>query len=344
MAYRFVGRDLGIDLGTANTLVYMAGRGIVLREPSVVAVSADARREILAVGEKAKLMIGRTPGNITAVSPLRDGVIADFDATEAMLRYFIKKALSQHRTLGFISPRVVICVPCGVTDVERRAVEDAARRGGARDPYIMEEPLAAAIGAGLPVKKAMGSMVVDIGGGTSEVAIVSLSGIVSYRSLRVGGNALDEQIVEFLRKEYNLAVGEQTAEDIKLEIGTAYPRERQDLMQVRGRDLTSGLPKTQTIASDDVLEAISGPLTRILEAICRTLEECPPELARDIVAQGICLTGGGALLPGLDRLITRQTGIRAFAADSPLDCVVVGAGKMVENAQWMRERPSMGRR
>lgn len=324
-------RDLGIDLGTANTLVYLKGKGIIIREPSVVAVRYNGikNREVMAVGERAKNMIGRTPGDIVAVKPLRDGVIADFVITEAMLKDIIRRAMP--RRFSFCKTRIVICVPCGVTEVEKNAVVDAARHAGARDIIIMEEPKASAIGAGLPVNEPSGSMIVDIGGGSSEMAVLSLGGIVVSRSLRVAGNKLDESIVNFVKKEFNLAIGERTAEDIKLSIGSAYPTDNESSMEIRGRDLISGLPKTVTITSEHVREALREPLITIVDGIKNTLEDTPPELAADIMERGITLAGGGALLSGLDMLVKYETGMPVYVADDPLDCVVLGAGRALED-------------
>ena len=324
-------RDLGIDLGTANTLVYLKGKGIIIREPSVVAVryNGTKNREVMAVGERSKNMIGRTPGDIVAVKPLRDGVIADFVITEAMLKDIIRRAMP--RRFSFCKTRIVICVPCGVTEVEKNAVVDAARHAGARDIIIMEEPKASAIGAGLPVNAPSGSMIVDIGGGSSEMAVLSLGGIVVSRSLRVAGNKLDESIVNFVKKEFNLAIGERTAEDIKLSIGSAYPTDNESSMEIRGRDLISGLPKTVTITSEHVREALREPLITIVDGIKNTLEDTPPELAADIMERGITLAGGGALLSGLDMLVKYETGMPVYVADDPLDCVVLGAGRALED-------------
>ncbi len=327
-------RDLGIDLGTANILVYVSGKGIVLREPSVVAVRNDARRDVLAVGEDAKRMIGRTPGNIVALRPMHDGVIADFDVTEIMLKHFIRKA---HGTsLPIFKPRVVVCVPCGVTPVERRAVHEATLSAGARTAYIVEEPMAAAIGAGLPVQDATGSMVVDVGGGTSEVAVLSLGGIVTARSIRIGGNKMDEAIVNYIKREHNLLVGERTAEEVKIDIGSAIRTNRIEKSVVRGRDLMTGLPQTIEISSDEVQEALREPVHSILDAIKACLERTPPELAADIMERGIVLTGGGGQLHGLDMLISMETGMPAIVADNALDCVVMGAGRMVEDMTILR--------
>ncbi len=322
-------KDMGIDLGTANTLVYVRGKGIVVREPSVVAIRDD-NKEVLAVGEEAKKMIGRTPGNIVAIRPMKDGVIADFDVTQSMLRYFIKKAYPKK---SLISPRIAVCVPYGVTEVEKRAIEEAARQAGARDAYLIEEPMAAAIGAGLRVEEPSGNMIVDIGGGTSEIAVISLGGIVTAKSIRIGGDELDESIVNYVKKEYNLMIGERTAEEVKIGIGSAFKEENESIMEIRGRDLVSGLPKTIEITSSEVREALREPITSILEGIKATLEKTPPELASDIMENGIMLTGGGALLKGLDELIMKETGMPVHVAENPLDCVAIGTGKSVEDKE-----------
>ncbi len=323
--------EIGIDLGTANVLVYVKGRGIVLREPSVVAKDVRTNRTI-AVGEEARQMLGRTPGNIQAIRPLRDGVIADFEVTEVMLNYFIKKVTKNH---SFFSnwfrpkPSVVICVPAEITSVEERAVRDAAKLAGARSVDIIEEPMAAAIGAGLPIDGPSGNMVVDIGGGTTDVAVISLGGIVVSQSLRVAGNKLDEAIIRHIRRVYNLMVGERTAEEIKITIGSAYRLDEELVMEIRGRDLINGLPKTVKITSEEVREALSEPIASIVEAVKAVLEKTPPELAADIIDRGIILTGGGALLRGLDTLLSEVTGIPALIADDPLSCVVIGTGQRV---------------
>ena len=330
--FNIFSRELGIDLGTANTLVQVKGKGIVIREPSVVAIRSDTK-QVLAVGEEAKRMIGRTPGNIVAIRPMKDGVIADFDITQEMLQYFIRKAIP--RSLPF-HPRVVVCVPSGVTEVEKRAVDEATRSAGAKDAYLVEEPMAAAIGAGLPVQEPTGSMVVDIGGGTCEGAIISLGGIVTSRSIRIGGNKMDEAIISYIKKEYNLMIGDRTSEDIKITIGSAFPREQEESMDVRGRDLVTGLPKTLKITSTEILDALREPIGSIIEAIKLTLEKTPPELAADIMDKGIMLTGGGALLDGLDELVRQETGMPVQIADSPLDCVAVGAGKVLEEIETLK--------
>ncbi len=321
-------KDIGIDLGTANTLVFMKGKGIVMREPSVVAV--DVRTDtVLAVGSQAKEMIGRTPGSIVAVRPLKDGVIADFDITATMLKHFIKKAV---RSNSFSRPHIIVCIPSGVTEVERRAVEDAARQAGASNVELIEEPMAAAIGAGLPVAEPTGSMVVDIGGGTAEVAVISLGDIVTSCSVRVAGDKFDEAIISYVKKKYNLLIGERTAEEIKISIGSAFPTEETEnvSVEIKGRNLVDGLPKNVRISGEEVREALSDPLALIVEAIKSTLEKTPPELAADIIDHGIMLTGGGALLKGLDLLIAQETGMPVHVADSPLDCVVDGTGKRLE--------------
>ncbi len=329
------GNDMAIDLGTANVLVYVRGRGIVLREPSVVAVHSDMRRHVLAVGSEAKGMMGRTPGGIVAVKPMNDGVIADFDITEIMLKYFIKRAGASFFSLT--KPRVVIAVPYGVTPVERRAVDEATKNAGARKVFVVEEPMAAAIGAGMPVMEPTGSMIVDIGGGTCEVAVISLGGIVSARSVRVGGNKLDEAIVEYVKREHNLLIGERTAEEVKIAIGSAMLSERPEVMMIRGRDLVTGYPQTIEIDADQIRDAMREPLIMILNAIKNTLESTPPELAADIIQRGIVLSGGGALLDGLDTLISIETGIAVYISENPLDCVVRGAGRMLEDTEMLRK-------
>ncbi|MTI66698.1 MAG: rod shape-determining protein [Firmicutes bacterium] len=325
-------RDMGIDLGTANTLVYVKGKGIVVREPSVVAIKKQDN-DVMAVGSEAKRMIGRTPGNIVAIRPMKDGVIADFDVTQSMIKYFLKKAYPK-RTI--VQPRVVVCVPSGVTEVEKRAVEEAALQAGAKEAYLIEEPMAAAIGADLPVQEPTGSMVVDIGGGTTEVAIISLGGIVTSKSIRVGGDELDESIVQFIKKSYNLMIGERTAEEVKINIGSAYKKSKDDKMKIRGRDLISGLPKTIEITSGEIYEALKEPVASIIDAIKFTLEKTPPELAADVMEFGIMLTGGGAMLNGLDKLVRKETGMPVNIAENPLDCVVLGTGKAVEDIEMLR--------
>ena len=321
-------RDIGIDLGTANTLVYMKGKGIIIREPSVVAVDTKTDK-VKCVGQEAKDVIGRTPGSIVTVRPLKDGVIADFDVTTSMLTEFIHKAIGGG---FFVRPRVVICIPSGVTAVERRAVRDAAEQAGAKRVSIIEEPMAAAIGAGLPVADPQGSMVVDIGGGTSEVAVISLGGIVASKSVRVGGDEFDSSIINFIKKKYNLLIGERTAEDIKIQIGSACPLEEGELsMEIKGRNLLNGLPENITITSDQISSALEDPLAQVLDAIRITLERTPPELSADIIDQGITLTGGGALLRGLDKLIHDETGMPVQIAENPLDCVAMGTGMVLDN-------------
>ena len=322
-------KDMGIDLGTANTLVYIKGQGIVVREPSVVAIRDDSK-EVLAVGEEAKRMIGRTPGNIVAIRPMKDGVIADFDVTQSMLSYFIQKAAAKK---GVVSPRIAICVPFGVTEVEKRAIEEAARTAGAKDAFLIEEPMAAAIGAGLRIEEPEGNMVVDIGGGTSEIAIISLGGIVTAKSIRLGGDELDEAIVNYVKKEYSLMIGERTAEDVKIRIGSAYKEGEEMEMEIRGRDLISGLPKTMQISSSEVRDALRDPVNSIVDGIKSTLEKTPPELASDIMENGIMLTGGGALLKRLDKLVKEETGMPVKIAENPLDCVAIGTGKSVEDQE-----------
>ena len=325
-------KDIGIDLGTANTLVHVKGKGIVIREPSVVAINKNTKA-ILAVGDDAKSMIGRTPGDIVAIRPMKDGVIADFDVTQNMLKYFTRRAMGT----GFISkPRVVICVPSGVTEVEKRAVEDATLAAGAKEAYLIEEPMAAAIGADLPVEEPSGSMIVDIGGGTSEVAVISLGGIVTSKSLRVAGDEFDTAIVLFVKKEYNLMIGERTAEQIKITIGNAFLKPKEEYMEVRGRDLITGLPKNVTLSSSEINEALKEPINAIIDSIKFTLEKTPPELAADIMDKGIMLGGGGALLSGLDKLIKEETGMPVTIAENPLDCVAIGTGKVLEEIEALR--------
>lgn len=333
-------KDMGVDLGTANTLVYIKGKGIVAREPSVVAIDRDTK-QVLAVGEEAKKMIGRTPGNIIAIRPLKDGVIANFDVTKSMLKYFIRKA-TKRRT--FFQPRVVVCVPSGVTEVEKKAVEDAAVHAGARDAYLIEEPMAAAIGAGLPVHDATGSLIVDIGGGTTEVAVISLGGIVTSRSIRLGGDELDESIVAYIKREYSLMIGERTAEEIKIRIGTADKDGEEKKMDIRGRDMISGLPKTLEISSREVYEAMREPIFNIIDAIKSTLEKTPPELSSDVMEFGIMLTGGGALLGSLDKLIIDETGMPVHIADDPLDCVAIGTGKALDSIDVLKKSSNQKRR
>jgi rod shape-determining protein MreB len=332
-ALTFLGRDMAVDLGTANTLVYVRGRGIVLNEPSVVALNTN-NGQIVALGVDAKRMIGRTPGNIVAVRPLKDGVIADFDVTERMLRYFIQKV---HRRTHLAKPRLVVAVPSGITGVEQSAVKEAGHQAGARRVYIIEEPMAAAIGAGLPIHEPTGNMVVDIGGGTTEVAVISLGGIVTSQSIRVGGDELDQAIITFGKKEYSLMLGERTAEEIKMTLGSAFPAEDEPHAEIRGRDLVSGLPKTVVISAAEVRKAIEEPVNLIVDAVKNTLDKCPPELAGDVMDRGIALTGGGALLRGLESRIREETGMPVQVADNPLDSVVLGTGKCVEDFETLRQ-------
>lgn len=326
-------RDIGIDLGTANTLVYLKSKGIVINEPSVVAINKDTG-EVVAVGTLAKQMLGRTPENIVAVRPLKDGVIADFDVTQVMLKYFINKALEKS---GLSKPRVVICVPSGVTDVEKMAIEEATVQAGAREAYLIEEPMAAAFGASLPVEEATGSMICDIGGGTSEVAVISLGGIVNSKTLRMAGDTMNEAIVNYVRREYNVLIGEPTAERIKVEIGSACTLMPEESTEVCGRDLSTGLPKFITITSIDVREAISECISAIVDAIKLTLEDTPPELSADIIDRGIVLTGGGALIRGLDTVIKKETGMDVIIADKPLESVVAGAGLVINEIESLRD-------
>jgi len=331
--------DIGIDLGTANTLVYVRDRGIVIREPSVVAIQAGTNR-VLAVGDEAKKMLGRTPGNIVAIRPLKAGVIADFEITEAMLRYFIRKV---HNRRMMVRPRVIVAVPSGITEVEKRAVKDSATHAGAREVYLIEEPMAAAIGVGLPVQEPAGNMIVDIGGGTTEVALISLAGIVLSRSVRVGGDEMDEAIVQYMKRVYNLMIGERTAEEIKIAIGSAYPMGDESTIEVKGRDLVAGLPKTLTITSEEVRDALQEPISAIVEAIRITLERCPPELSADLVDRGLVLAGGGALLRGLDKLIAEQTGLPVHVAEDPLCAVAEGTGVVLHELNFLRKVASVSR-
>lgn len=326
-------RDMGIDLGTANTLVYVKGKGIIIREPSVVALNVR-NKKILAVGNEAKNMIGRTPGNIKAIRPMKDGVIADFDVTETMLRHFIRKA---HKRNRLVRPRIIICVPSGVTEVEKRAVIDAALQAGARSAFLIEEPMAAAIGAGLPIHEPTGNMIVDIGGGTTEVAVISLGGIVTSTSIRIGGDEMDEAITQYIKKNYNLMIGERTAEQIKIDIGTATGDNGDLTKEIKGRDLVNGLPKTITISSNEIKEALKEPVNSILDAVKRTLEKTPPELASDVMGRGIILTGGGALLHGIDDLLIEATQMPVYLAEDPLDCVVIGTGIALEELDKIKD-------
>jgi rod shape-determining protein MreB len=331
-AFRFLGRDMAVDLGTANTLVYVRGRGVVLNEPSVVAINTKTN-QVLAVGTEAKAMIGRTPSHIQAIRPLKDGVIADADTTEKMLRYFVQKV---HRRQFVAKPRVVVCVPSGITGVERRAVFAATIRAGARAAYIIEEPMAAAIGVGLPVHEPTGNMVVDIGGGTTEVAVVALGGIVTSQSVRIGGDELDEAIISYIKKEYSLLLGERTAEELKISLGSAFPMGEEPTAEVRGRDLVSGLPKTITVGAEEIRKAIEEPANAIVDAVKNTLDITPPELASDIMDKGIVLTGGGALLRGLDERLKYETSMPIHVADEPLHSVVIGSGKCIEEFESLK--------
>lgn len=329
----WISSDLAIDLGTANTLVYVKGKGIVLNEPSVVAIQKDTGK-VLKVGKEAKIMVGRTPGNIIAIRPMKDGVIADFKYTEAMLRYFIQKV---HNRKSLIRPRIIISVPSGVTQVERRAVHDSAQSAGAREVYLIEEPMAAAIGAGLPITEANGNMVIDIGGGTTDIAIISLAGIVYSKSVRTGGNKMDEAIIQSIKKKYNLLIGERTAEEIKIEIGSAYPMEENKQIEVKGRDLVSGIPKTIVINEEEIRDALDEPISQIVEGVKTALENTPPELSADIVDKGIVLAGGGALLRGLDVLLREETSLPITIADDPLSTIVLGAGQALNEIELLKQ-------
>ena len=336
---RFIGlfsNDLAIDLGTANTLIYAKGKGIITSEPSVVAVKRDNRgqKKVLAVGKEAKEMLGRTPGSIEAIRPMKDGVIADFEVTEAMLRYFIRRA---HNRKTMIRPRIIVGVPYGITEVEKRAVRESAESAGAREVYLIEEPMAAAIGAGMPVTEPSGNMIVDIGGGTTEVAVISLAGIVFSQSVRVAGDKLDEAVVQFIKRNYNLLIGERTAELIKINIGNAFPSEDVKTMEISGRDLVNGIPRHLEINSDEIREAMAEPIHTIIEAIKTTLERTPPELAGDIVDRGIMLAGGGGLIRGIDKLIHEETGLPVTTADDALSCVALGAGEALDELTVLRE-------
>jgi rod shape-determining protein MreB len=325
----FLSNDLAIDLGTANTLVYAKGQGIIANEPSVVAVQKDIRglKRVVAVGIEAKEMLGRTPGSISAIRPMKDGVIADFEVTEAMLRYFIAKA---HNRRTLVRPRIMICVPYGITGVEKRAVRESAESAGAREVFLIQEPMAAAIGAGLPITEPGGNMVVDIGGGTTEVAVISLAGIVFSKSVRVGGDKMDEAVINYVKRKYNLLVGERTAENIKIQIGSAYPDEEPSNMEVKGRDLVAGIPRTVIVNSDEIRDALSEPVNDIVEAVKVSLERTPPELAADIVDKGVVLTGGGSLLRNLDVLLREETGLPVMLSEDPLTAVVMGSGKALD--------------
>ena len=333
---RFLGlfsEDIGIDLGTANTLVFVRERGIVLREPSVVAIQAGTRR-VLAVGDEAKQMLGRTPGSIIAIRPMKSGVIADFAITEAMLRYFIRRV---HNRRKLVRPRVIIAVPSGITEVEKRAVMDSAMHAGAREVHLIEEPMAAAIGVELPVQEPAGNMIVDIGGGTTEVAVISLAGIVFCRSVRVGGDEMDEYIVQYMKRVYNLMIGERTSEEVKIRIGSAYPIGEEITMEVKGRDLVAGLPKMVTVTSEEIREAMSEPIAQILEAVRITLERTPPELSSDLIEKGIVLAGGGSLLRGIDKLISEETGLPAHLSEDPMTAVALGTGKVLSEIKYLKK-------
>lgn len=325
--------DMGIDLGTASTLVFVKGEGIVLCEPSVVAIEKGTSN-VLAVGEEAKRMLGRTPGNIVAIRPMKDGVIADFDITEAMLRHFIKKV---HHKRVLVRPRILIAIPSGITEVEKRAVKDSAERAGAREVFLIEEPMAAAIGVGLPIQEPIGNMIIDIGGGTTEIAIISLSGIVFSKSIRIGGDELDLAIIEYLKKTYNLMIGERTAEYIKVKIGSAYPLDEELTLEVKGRDLVSGLPKTVTITSEEIRESLQEPVRAILESVKIVLERTPPELAADLIEHGIVMAGGSSQLRGLDKLISEETGLPVFIAEDPLTAVACGTGKVLNEMNYLKK-------
>ncbi len=334
--YGLFSNDLAIDLGTATTLIYVKGKGIVSCEPSVVAVSRDSRGDnrVLAVGREAKEMLGRTPNNIQAIRPLRDGVIADFEITEAMLRYFIARA---HNRRTLVKPRIIICVPSGITEVEKRAVKESAESAGAREVYLIEEPMAAAIGAGLPITEPSGNMVVDIGGGTTEVAVISLAGIVYSQSVRVGGDKMDEAVVAYMKRKYNLAIGDQTAERLKITLGNGHPLEEQLTMEVKGRDMVAGVPKTVVVNSDEIREALAEPINAIVEGALLALERTPPELAADIVDKGVVLTGGGALLKNIDVLLREETGLPVMVSDDPISAVVLGSGKTLDHIELLKE-------
>lgn len=335
----YFSNDIAIDLGTANTLVYVKGRGIILNEPSVVAVQKNYRgmqNRVLAVGKEAKDMLGRTPGSIVAIRPIKDGVIADFEVTSKMLQYFIKKSMEQTGSKISVPPRIIICVPYGITQVEKRAVKESAHAAGAREVYLIEEPMAAAIGAGLPITEPTGNMVVDMGGGTTGVAVISLGGIVYCKSIKVAGDKYDEAIVNYIRRQFNLLIGERTAENIKIKIGNAYPFEEEKYMEVKGRDLVAGAPKTIEVSSSQINDALMDPLTEVVDAVRTALEKTPPELASDIVDNGIVLTGGGALLANLDVLLRERTGLPVTIAENPLSCVVLGSGKVLEEIELLK--------
>ncbi|MCX7944109.1 MAG: rod shape-determining protein [Deltaproteobacteria bacterium] len=334
--YSLISNDLAIDLGTANTLVYLKGKGIVSNEPSVVAIQKDSKgsKRVLAVGKEAKEMLGKTPSNVVAIRPMKDGVIADFEVTEAMLRHFITKA---HNRKTLVKPRIIVCVPVGITEVEKRAVKESALSAGAREVYLIEEPMAAAIGAGLPITEASGNIIVDIGGGTTEIAVISLGGIVFSKSIRIGGDKMDEAIVQHIKKRYNLLIGETTAEKIKIQIGSAYPTGEEKVMEVKGRSLVAGVPKTVEVNSSEIRDALSEPVNAILNAIKESLEKTPPELAADIVDKGIVLAGGGALLTNLDTLIREETGLPVMIAEDPLGAVATGGGKALDELDLLKQ-------
>lgn len=325
--------DMGIDLGTATTLVFVKGEGVVLCEPSVVAIQKGSSK-VLAVGEEAKRMLGRTPGSIVAIRPMKDGVIADFEVTESMLRYFIKKV---HHRRVMVRPRMIIAIPSGITEVEKRAVKDSAEHAGAREVFLVEEPIAAAVGVGLPIQEPAGNMIIDIGGGTTEMAVISLAGIVYSKCIRIGGDEMDEAIIEHLKRTYNLMIGERTAEEIKIKIGSAYPLDEELTMEVRGRDLVAGLPKMITISSEEVREAMSGPIRAIVEAARITLERTPPELSADLIERGIVLAGGGSLLRGIEKLLSEETGLPVHVAEDPITSVALGTGKVLDEIQYLKK-------
>ncbi len=331
--YNMFSSDLAVDLGTANTLIYVKGRGVVSSEPSVVAINSNTK-EILAIGQEAKNMLGRTPANISAVRPMKDGVIADYDTTEKMIRYFILKV---HNRRSLVRPRMVICIPSGVTQVEKRAVKDSAIQAGAREVYLIEEPMAAAIGAGLPIQEPSGNMVVDIGGGTTEVAVISLSGIVYANSVRVGGDEMDDNIVNYIKRQYNLLIGTATAEDLKIKLGSAFPLENEIKTEIKGRDIVTGIPKTIEISDSEIREALKEAIAKIVDAVRIALEQTPPELSADIVDRGIVLTGGGALLKNLDKRLSHETGLPIIVSDDPLKAVALGSGKVLDDLELLKK-------
>ncbi len=337
-----LGQDIGIDLGTASIIVYIKGKGIVLGEPSVVAIDKNTN-QLLAVGEEASRMLGRTPGNIVAIRPLREGVISDYDITERMLKHFINKVCG-NKLFKFFQPRIIVCVPSGVTEVEKRAVREAAMQAGARKTYLIEEPLAAAIGAGVDISKACGSMVIDVGGGTTDIAVISLGGIVVSSSIKIAGDKFDEAIIRYMRKKHNIMIGERTAEELKINIGAVYPRVQEASMEVRGRNLISGLPKTLTVTSSEIMEALEEPVSSIVEAVHSVLERTPPELASDISDRGIIMTGGGSLVYGFDKLIQEKTGINVIIADDAISCVALGTGKALEHIEIIEKSDSIDKR